>query len=123
IDLYTQSSDAPWRIIVNEFDFSGLGERKGLTAFDNAKALIELLKERTPAELNDAYTRLKPVLAHVWPIQNTESQGHSRRPRAGRHEFSVINSSDNEEQFNSYSRLVWYLKHQGQKPDSESGSI
>ena len=123
IDLYTQSSEAPWRITVNDFDFSCLGERKGLTAFENVKALIALLKERTPAELNDAYARIKPVLAHVWPLQNTASQGRSRRPRAGRHDFSVINCSDNEAQFNNYSRLVWYLKHENQKPDNESGSI
>jgi hypothetical protein len=123
IDLYTQSSDAPWRIIVNDFDFSCFGERKGLTAFDNAKALIALLKERSPAELNDAYARIRPVLAHVWPMQNTESQGRSRRPRAGRHEFSVVSASDNEEQFNNYSRLVWGLKEQGEKRDRESGSV
>ena len=123
IDLYAQSSDAPWRITVNDFDFSCLGERKGLTTFDNVKALIELLKERTPAELNDAYARVKPVLAHVWPLQNTASQGRSRRPSAKRHDFSVVNCSDNEEQFNNYSRLVWCLKRQGQTPDSERASV
>jgi hypothetical protein len=122
VDLYTQSSDAPWRITVNDFDFSCLGERKGLTAFDNVKALVELLKERTPAELNDAYTRLKPVLARIWPLQNTDSQSRSRRPRAGRHDFSVVNATDNEEQFKNYSRLVWYLKQKGQRPDSDSDS-
>ena len=110
IDMYTQPSDAPWRVIANDFDFSCLGELKGLTAFDNVKALIDLLKDRTPAEVNDSYLRLKPILTVIWPAQNTTSQSRSRRPRAGRHDFSTVTSSDNETQFNNYSRLVWCWK-------------
>jgi len=110
IDVYLRSANAPWRIIVNDFDFSCLGEHKGLTAFDNVKALIELLKESTPAEVNDSYARLRPILTGLWPLQDTASQGRSRRPRAGRHEFSTVTASDNEAQFNNYSRLVWCVK-------------
>lgn len=122
VDLHLNSSEAPWRIIVNDFDFSCLEERKGLTAFDNARALIELLKDRTPAEVNDSYARIKPVLAAIWPLQNTASQSRSRRPRAGRNEFSTVTASDNEMQFNNYSRLVWCLKrrHQNQVDENRS---
>jgi len=116
VDLHLNSSEAPWRVIVNDFDFSCLGERKGLTAFDNARALIELLKYRTPAEVNDSYARIKPVLTAIWPLQNTASQSRSRRPRASRNEFSTVTASDNETQFNNYSRLVWCLKRRNPKP-------
>ena len=122
VDLHLNSSAAPWRIIVNDFDFSCLGERKGLTAFDNVRALIELLQDRTPAEVNDSYARIKPVLAAIWPLQNTASQSRSTRPRAGRNEFSTVTASDNEMQFNNYSRLVWCVKRQTQKPVDDSGS-
>ena len=110
IDLYSLSCDAPWRIAVNDFDFSCLGERKSLTAFDNARALIELLLDRTHAEHNDAYGRVKAVLANLWPLQNTVSEGRSQRPRAGRNEISRVTASDNGAQFNKYSRLVWRVK-------------
>jgi hypothetical protein len=110
IDVYSTSSDAPWRIAVNDFDFSCLGERKSLTAFDNARALVQLLMERSHAEQNDSYGRLKTVLANVWPLENTTSEGRSRRPRAGRNEVSTVTASDNEMQFNRYSRLVWRVK-------------
>jgi hypothetical protein len=122
VDLYLSSSEAPWRIIVNDFDFSCLGERKGLTAFDNVRALIGLLKDCTPAEVNDSYARIKPFLAAIWPLQNTASQSRSSRPRAGRNEFSTITASDNELQFNNYSRLVWCLKRRNQSQGDESKS-
>ena len=110
IDVYSTSADAPWRIAVNDFDFSSLGERKSLTAFDNARALIDFLMDRSRAEQNDKYDRLKTVLARVWPMENTTTEGRSRRPRAGRNEVSMVTASDNEIQFNKYSRLVWRVK-------------
>jgi len=113
IDVYSTSGDAPWRIAVNDFDFSCLGERKSLTAFDNARELIQLVMDRSPAEKNDAYARLKSLLANVWPLQNTTSESRSRRPRAGRNEVSTVTASDNETQFNRYSRLVWHVKRLG----------
>jgi hypothetical protein len=123
LDIYRRGADAPWRIIVNDFDFSCLGERKSLTTFDNAKALIDLLKERTPTAVNDSYARVRPVLNAVWPLENTESQSRSRRPRAGRHDFSTVTASDNESQFNNYSRLVWYVKRDHQQSGGDSGSV
>jgi len=123
LDIYLRAADVPWRIIVNDFDFSCLGERKSLTAFDNARALIELLKERTPTDVNESYARVRPLLNAVWPLENTESQGRSRRPRAGRRDFSTVTASDNESQFNNYSRLVWYVKRDHQQPGGDSGSM
>jgi hypothetical protein len=118
IDVYSTQGDAPWRIAVNDFDFSCLGERKSLTAFDNATVLIKILMAGGQAEMNNAYDRLKTVLAHVWPLQNTTSEGRSRRPRAGRNEISTVTASDNETQFNKYSRLVWRVKlSETQQPD------
>lgn len=110
IDVYSTTAEAPWRIAVNDFDFSSLGERKSLTAFDNARALIQYLIDSSRAEQNDKYDRLKAVLANVWPLQNTTTEGRSRRPRAGRNEVSTVTASDNEMQFNKYSRLVWRVK-------------
>jgi hypothetical protein len=114
VDIYLRSSDAPWRIIVNDFDFSCLGERKSLTAFDNAKALIELLKERTPTEVHESYARVRPVLNSLWPLENNAAESRSRRPRARRQDFSTVTASSNESQFNNYSRLVWGVQRGNQ---------
>jgi hypothetical protein len=119
IDLYLTSSDVPWRIAVNEFDFSCLGERKSLTVFDNAKVLIDFLVNRSQAQVNDSYVRVKAVLANVWPLQSATKEGRSQRPRAGRKEISTVTASDNEEQFNNYSRMVWCWKRQSIQDSSD----
>ncbi len=107
IDCYARSFNAPWRIIVSDFDFSCLRDRKGLTAFDNVKALRELLTQHSQATWDESYARVKPMLANIWPLQTTASEGRSRRPRAGRKDIAKVTASDNESQFNHYSRRVW----------------
>ena len=117
IDLYSGSDNRPWRIIVNDFDFSCLGAGKSLTAFDNVKQLLERLTDQSDAELNDSYGAMRPLLANIWPLESTERQGRSQRPRASRREISTVTSSDNEAQFNRYSRLAWIWKNRGRKSD------
>jgi hypothetical protein len=110
IDLYMKSETA-WRIGAHDFDFSALGEQKSLTAFDNLRALIDVLTRRSGAELNDAYARIRPLLAVTWPLETASSKARSRRPRASRKDVSVVTATDNTAQFNNYSRLAWMVKH------------
>jgi len=112
IDLYVKS-DAAWRIGATDFDFSCLGEQIGLTAFENLRALIELLLRRSGAELNDAYTRIRPLLNVMWPLETTSSKSRSRRPRASPKDVSVVTATDNTVQFDNYSRLAWGVKLAG----------
>ncbi len=109
VDLYAKSGET-WRIGVNDFDFSCLGEQKSLTAFANLQALIQLLTRRSDAELNDAYAHIRPLLAGLWPLEITSSKGRSRQPRAGRKDISTVTATDNIAQFNNYSRLAWSVK-------------
>ncbi|HYW74123.1 MAG TPA: hypothetical protein VE961_24075 [Pyrinomonadaceae bacterium] len=109
LDLYMKSG-AAWRIGANEFDFSCLGAQKTLTAFENLRALIQLLLGRSDAELNDAYARLRPLLTRLWPPEMTSSKSRSRRPRASRKDVSIVTASDNTTQFNNYSHLLWSVK-------------
>ena len=109
LDLYMKSG-AAWRICANEFDFSCLGAQKTLTAFENLRALIQLLRGRSNAELNDAYARLRPLLGRVWPLETTSSKSRSRRPRASRKDVSTVTASDNTTQFNNYSHLAWSVQ-------------
>ncbi len=120
LDLYVRSSEAGWRISASNFDFSCLGDRKTLTAFDNFKALINLLRERAALEIDESYLRMRPLLADVWPLQKQTRKGAWRRTGAGKYDMSTVTTTDNETQFNNYSRLLWFLKIREleyQKPD------
>ena len=121
LDLYVSSSDAGWRISASNFDFSCLGDRKTLTAFDNFRGLINLLSERTALKVNESYFRMRPLLVDVWPLQKQTRKGAWRRSGAGKYDVSTVTTTDNETQFNNYSRLLWFLKKREtecQKPDS-----
>src|SRR2546430_7394701 len=83
---YVSSSDAGWRISASNFDFSCLGDRKTLTAFDNFRGLINLLSERTELEVNESYIRMRPLLVDVWPMQKQTRKGASRRSGAGKYD-------------------------------------
>jgi len=120
VDLYARSFEAGWRISASNFDFSCLGDRKTLTAFDNFRALINLLRERSALEIDESYLRMRPLLTDVWPLQKQTRQGAWRRSGAGKYDISTVTTTDNETQFNNYSRLLWFLKTRElecQKPD------
>lgn len=111
LDLYTKSTDSGWRISSSSFDFSCLGSEKAMTAFENFTALLNLLRSRAPnAELDDAYVSLRPVLENVWPIERQTRKGEWRRSGAGKVDVATVTTTDNEAQFNCYSRLCHRLK-------------
>ena len=111
LDLYTKSTDSGWRISASSFDFSCLGSAKGLTAFENFTALLNLLRVRAPnVEVDTAYQSLRPVLANVWALEPQTRTGEWRRSGAGKYDMATVTTTDNEGQFNRYSRLCHRLK-------------
>lgn len=111
LDLYTKSTGSGWRISSSSFDFSCLGSEKGLTAFENLSALLNLLRVRAPnVEVDTAYQSLRPVLANVWPLEPQTRKGEWRRSGAGKYDVATVTTTDNEGQFNRYSRLCHRLK-------------
>jgi hypothetical protein len=111
LDIHTADKTASWRIEAGNFDFSLLGTRKGLISGENLKTLISLIREQAPqAELDDSYTFVRQALEPVWPSeQRTEAIGWQRE-RAGKYSTSGATESNNENQFNRYSKLLLYLK-------------
>jgi len=106
LDLYTNSADSGWRISSSSFDFSCLGSAKAMTAFENFTALMNLLRLRAPnAELDEAYISLRPVLENVWPREPQTRKGEWRRSGAGKVDVATVTTTDNEAQFNCYSRF------------------
>lgn len=110
-DLYGRSTADGWRIGSDSFDFSCLGERKGITAFENFRVLIKLLRERADSlEVDDSYLAIRPLLANVWPLGANTHTGGWRRRGSGKFDMSTVTSTDNETQFSKYSRLLRCLK-------------
>ena len=111
LDLYSKSGQGGWRITAGNFDFGCLGEKKGITTFENFKALIGELRERAAnLEVDTGYLRKRVVLGKVWPLGEGTQTGGWRRSGAGKYDLSTLTSTDNEAQFNNYSRLVHLLK-------------
>ena len=111
LDIYFAQSDSPLRINSANFDYSCLGQRKGLLASQNFSSLIEILHFRASGALyDDTYNRVRQLLDNVWPLeQRTESRGW-RRKMPGQVTTEAVTRSDNETQFTRYSRLRRYLQ-------------
>jgi hypothetical protein len=110
LDVYTHSDQGNWRISANNFDFSCLRSEKGVTTLENFLALIGLLRERAPnAQFDDSYNRARPALATVWPIEPQTRTGEWRRSGAGKFDVATVTTTDNEDQFRRYSRLLYCL--------------
>ena len=110
-DLYTRSDEFGWRICSGSFDFSCLGDEKAMTAFENFTTLISRLRVRAPnVEVDDSYRSLRALLASVWPLEPETKKGEWRRSGAGKVDVATVTTTDNEAQFNCYSRLRRRLK-------------
>ena len=111
VDLYPRADEVGWRISSSSFDFSCLGPEKAMTAFENFTTLIKLLRLRAPkVEVDDSYRSLRALLANVWPLEPRTRKGDWRRRGAGKVDVATVTTTDNEAQFNRYSRLRHRLK-------------
>lgn len=110
IDLYAGRPAEAYRIAANSFDFSCLGEEKGLLAGENISKLLRLLRDRLPnVECDDSYNSLRKTLEAVWPSeQHNESRG-LHRGGPGKISIGSATETNNEMQFLRYSRLRCFL--------------
>ncbi len=110
-DLYRKSTQTGWRITASNFDFSSLGAEKGITTFENFSALINVLRERAKnLEVDESYLQKRAILGSVWPLGEDTRRGSWRRSGAGKYDVSTLTTTDNENQFTNYSRVVYCLK-------------
>jgi hypothetical protein len=115
LDVYTSFGEgraaraweeAGLRVMANGFDYSCLGDEKGLLVAQNFETLVAAVRARAPSAVSDEeYVSLRPLLADVWPsAERTESLG-LRRERAGRVNTEAVTMVSNEGQFTRYARL------------------
>lgn len=128
LDLYTSRVEEReaqgggglgFRVTSGGFDYSCLGEGKGLVAAENFNALVAAVRGLAPsAAHDDEYARLRQLLSDVWPsAERTESLG-LRRERVGRFNTEAVTTVSNETQFTRYARLrhLLVLRARAQEP-------
>jgi hypothetical protein len=121
VDLYTQNQTRPFRIMAHSFDFSCLGEKKGLVAEENFATLLKLFGDRAPqAEWDDSYKLVRKALEPAWPSEQQNESGGWRRERPGKYSMGSINERSNEQQFTKYSRLRRHFLFSQQHKNDEA---
>lgn len=113
LDIYTSSLDRSFRVRADGFDYSGMVKPLSFRAEENFRALARALRQSAPeAVFDDDFSRIRGLLARAWPERSrTEAQGLQKtgfiRSAA---KSSVI--SDNRDQFERYSRLMFLFTSQ-----------
>jgi hypothetical protein len=111
VDLYTKKQTVPYRIVANSFDFSCLGENKGLLASENIPTLLNLIRHHAPhAEYDDSFNSVRKALEAVWPPEQQNESSGWRRERPGKYSIGSVTELSNEMQFLRYSRLRYHFK-------------
>jgi hypothetical protein len=111
VDFYSNKQATPYRITTNSFDFSCLGERKGLIASENILTLLNLFRAHAPhAEYDDSFNSMRKALEAVWPSEQQSESSGWRRDRPGKYSIGSVTERSNEMQFLRYSRLRYHFQ-------------
>jgi hypothetical protein len=122
VDFYTRKHSATYRIAANSFDFSCLGERKGLVAAENVLTLLKLFRDRAPqSAYDDSFNSVRKALEAVWPAEQQNESSGWRRERPGKYSIGSATELSNEMQFLRYSRLRYHFQTElGTKTNDEA---
>jgi hypothetical protein len=109
LDVYAGSLSASFRIKSDAFDYSGLVSPLSFRADLNFKAAITTLSEALPhATLDDGFRKMRDLLGRTWPERTrNETRGFKRTGLAFRSVAQASAISDNRDQFERYSRLMF----------------
>lgn len=108
LDVYTATLDSSFRIRADAFDYSGLVMPLYFRTELNFKEVINRLKMAVPhVTVDTAFGEIQTLLSRAWPPRShTEARGVKRTSMFKRVSLSTI-SSDNRDQFERYSRLLF----------------
>ncbi len=109
LDFYTPSNKS-FRIMAKSFDFSCLGQKKGLLAEQNMSTLLRSFREKAGnATWDDSFNSVRKELELVWPSERRAESAGWRRDRPGKITKGSVTEINNEAQFQKYSRLRHHL--------------
>ena len=110
LDIYLRSDSNGFRIRLSGFDFSCLGEEKGLLAVENMQRLIAVLRERAPnAKFVNSYVAVRQALSRVWDVESRKESHGVQHSGFGKAKLNTVDSTSNLNQFTKYSRLQRHL--------------
>lgn len=106
IDIYTRSRAEAFRIQPTGFDFSFLGDKKGLVAAVNLKLTLQFLRGFAPdAVFDESYQSIRAAIDRTWRVVESEETKSIKRKGFGKVEKTRVTTSSNLDQFTKYSRL------------------
>jgi len=109
LDVYSTSLNHSFRMKADAFDYSGLVWPLSFRAELNFQTAISALHGAAPrAVVDDSFARIRGLLARAWPERTrTEARGVKRTGLAYRPVARSSVISDNRDQFERYSRLMF----------------
>ena len=116
LDVYTASVDHSFRIKADAFDYSGLVSPLSFRSELNFKSALARLRDDLPqAKIDEDFVRIRSLLARAWPERSrNESRGIRRTGIGLRAVARATLTSDNRDQFDRYSRLVYLFAMRSQ---------
>ncbi len=106
LDIYSSADTVGYRVQTTGFDFSCLGNEKGLLAADNLKKLENRLTAVCfNSKFVTEYRLLRPTLGSVWEVEMRRDPKGLQRTGFGKREFGAVTSTSNLDQFTKFSRL------------------
>jgi len=109
LDVYGQTLESSFRIKADSFDYSGLVSPLSFRADQNFQAAIKALSSVAPqAIVDNDFSRMRSLLERAWPERaRTEARGIKRTGLTYRPVAQSSITSDNRDQFDRYSRLMF----------------
>jgi len=109
LDVYTSSLDRSFRIKADAFDYSGLVSPMSFRSEVNFQSALKALQAAAPnAKVDDDFSRVRGLIGRAWPERSrNESRGIKRSGPAFRAVAQASVTSDNRDQFDRYSRLMF----------------
>lgn len=109
LDVYTAGVERSFRIKSDAFDYSGLVSPLSFRSELNFHSALNRLRSDLPeAKVDDDFMKLRSLLARAWPERSrNESRGIRRTGIGLRAVARATLTSDNRDQFDRYSRLVY----------------
>jgi hypothetical protein len=109
LDVYTASLDQSFRIKCDAFDYSGLVTPLSVRSEVNFRAGLVTLRAALPhAKVDDDFAKMRSLLGRAWPERSrNESRGLKRTGISFRAVAQASVVSDNRDQFDRYSRLMF----------------
>jgi hypothetical protein len=110
LDVYAGSLDRSFRVKSDAFDYSGLVSPLSVRADVNFQAAVATLRANsTGAIVDEDFPRLRNVLERPWPERTRNESRGIKRTVTFRAVAQASVTSDNRDQFNRYSRLMFVL--------------